>query len=198
MMPQQRRLQNKTDHEESRLDNNWHWPANGREDVALFAPKGSIGVELGVDTGQLSRRFIELDHFSKFHAVDKWDDHAHSEHQYEVVHKRLSIYPEVSVWRMTAQDWLAETPDESLGFIYIDCYAHTGQDNGSVLEAAWPKLSDGGVFAGDDYDKKYWPKTFRAVNDFARQHGYDVNVRDAFCATAKVRMDRHPTWWWRK
>jgi hypothetical protein len=197
-MPQQRRSQSRTKPEESRLDDKWKWPANGREEVALLAPMGSVGAELGVDTGQLSRRFIELDHFKHFHCVDKWDDHAHSENQYTVVNERLSVYPEVSVWRMTAQEWLKTIPDSSFGFIYIDCYAHTGQDGGSVLEAAWPKLQEGGIFSGDDYDRKYWPKTYGAVNVFARRHGYAVNVRDDFCAKAKVRMDRHPTWWWRK
>jgi len=197
-MPQQRRSQNKTDREESRVDNLWHWPANGREDVALLSEKRCVGAELGVDTGQLTRRFLELAHFSKFHAVDKWDDIAHSEHQYKIVKERLSVYATVEVHRMTAQEWLKGIPDESLGFIYIDCYAHTGQDGGSVLEAAWPKLSIGGIFSGDDYDRKYWPKTFSAVNQFSKRVGRSVNVRDEFCAKAGPRMDRHPTWWWRK
>lgn len=197
-MRQMRRSQSKLTGEKTRLDNKWKHEPNGREDVALLAPKGCIGVELGVDTGQLSRRFVELGHFSHFHAVDKWDDTAHSEDQYKVVLERLSHYSEVSVWRMTAQKWLETIQNGSLGFVYIDCYAHTGQDGGSVLEAAWPKLMDGGVFSGDDYDRKFWPKTFSAVNQFARKVGRDVSVRDDFCAKAKVRMDKHPTWWFRK
>lgn len=197
-MSQRRNKRKPTDSEKGRLDDKWQWPANGREEVALLSPKGSIGVELGVDTGQLSRRFIELGRFSHFHCVDKWDDHAHSEHQYAVVKERLSIYPEVSVWRCTAQKWLKTIPDESLGFIYIDCYAHTGQDGGSVLSAAWPKLQVGGIFSGDDYDRRMWPKTYSVVNKFAYEVGREINVRDEFCKSAKVRMDRHPTWWWRK
>ena len=54
-------------------------PSVGRENVALLSPKGCAAAEIGVDTGALSRRFLDLDHFSVFHSVDKWDDHAHSE-----------------------------------------------------------------------------------------------------------------------
>lgn len=190
--------QSKKAPEEERLDDKWKHESNGREEVALLAPKGSIGAELGVDTGQLTRRFANLGHFSTFNAVDKWDDHAHSIHQYEVVKRRLSDYEGVHVWRMTAQKWLEKIPDGTLGFIYIDCYAHTGQDDGSVLEAAWPKLVTGGVFSGDDYDKKFWPKTYSAVNKFANSVNRVVNVRDGHIAKAMVHMDRHPTWWFRK
>lgn len=171
---------------------------NGREQIVLKAPQASIGAELGVDTGQLSRRFLELDHLALLHSVDKWDDHAHSERQYKAVVERLKNYPRSKVWRCTAQDWLARMPDQSLGFIYVDCYAHTGQDDGSILEAAWPKLRDGGLFAGDDYDQKHWPKTFAAVNNFAGSVGKQVLVSADFCKSATISVDRHPTWYFTK
>lgn len=150
--------------------------ADGREALALLAPKGSTGAEFGVDTGQLSRRFLNLGHFSSFHSVDKWDDHAHSRFQYLAVCQLLLPYEDSRVWRMTAQEFAGLIPDASLGFIYIDCYAHTGQDDGQVLQVLWPKLKDGGIFAGDDYDKNQWPKTFKAVNEFAIDSGHTINV----------------------
>lgn len=196
--PQMRREQDRLKNEMRRIDIAWAIPANGREKVALLAPVGSTGAELGVDTGQLTRRFLELGHFSHFHAVDKWDDPSHTENQYLAVQSRLSKYSDITLWRCTAQKWLESQPDGSLGFVYIDCYAHTGQDDGSVLKAAWPKLQDGGIFAGDDYDLMSWPKTFSAVNRFAGAHGHQVNIRQDFCSTAKVRQDKHATWWFRK
>ena len=99
---------------------------------------------------------------------------------------------------MTAQKWLETCLDESLGFIYIDCYAHTGQDNGEILELAWPKLQNGGVFAGDDYDRKQWPKTYRAVNDFAAKFDREICVRRDFCGSTAAGMGQYPTWWFRK
>jgi hypothetical protein len=171
---------------------------NTRHEIALLAPEGSIGAEFGVDTGQLSERFIKLNHFDSFHCVDKWDDHAHSREQYLAVTKKLMTYPEARVWRMTAQEFAGLVPNDYFGFIYIDCYAHTGQDGGSVLEALWPKLKEGGLFAGDDYDRRHWPKTHAAVNQFAQRVNKQVEVKDDFCAHAKVRMDGHPTWYFYK
>jgi hypothetical protein len=171
---------------------------NTRHEIALLAPKGCIGGEFGVDTGQLSERFANLGHFSSFNCVDKWDDHAHSREQYLAVTKKLLKYPEVRVWRMTAQEFAQLVPDEFFGFIYIDCYAHTGQDSGSVLEALWPKLEYGGVFAGDDYDQRHWPKTFAAVNEFAQQVDRQVCVKKDFCEQANIKQDGHPTWYFKK
>ena len=172
--------------------------ASGRAEVCLLAPKGSVGLEAGVDTGQLSKRFLDLNHLGILHSVDKWDDHAHSREQYLGVARLLQGYPRSKVWRMTAQEFSTLLPDASLGFIYIDCYAHTGQDDGSVLTALWPKLKAGGIFSGDDYDKKQWPRTCKVVTEFANKHDYTINLRTGFIKSAKSGRDRHPTWWFRK
>ncbi len=59
-------------------------------------------------------------------------------------------------------------------FIYIDGYAHTGQDNGTILKDWWPKLKSGGMFAGHDYCKQF-PKTIEEVNKFATRHQLKLN-----------------------
>ena len=171
---------------------------NSRPEIALRSAPGCVGLEVGVDTGQLSERFIQLGHFSSFHCVDKWDDHAHSREQYLAVTKRLLPYPEARVWRMTGQEFAQLVPDEFFGFIYIDCYAHTGQDGGDVLEALWPKLAYGGVFSGDDYDKRHWPKTVAAVDKFAERVDKQICVTDDFCEHARIKQDGHPTWYFTK
>ncbi len=182
------------DHEKKRA--RVDYGGNTRHEIALLSPPNCIGLEAGTDTGQLSERFLQLRHFSSFHSVDKWDDHAHSEKQYWAVAEKLMKYPESRVWRMTAQRFASMIPDEMFGFIYIDCYAHTGQDNGAVLEALWPKLQKGGIFSGDDYDRKSWRLTYDAVRQFCIKHtGAEPNVRDDFCRDARLAMDRHPSWW---
>lgn len=171
---------------------------SNRQDIALLAEKGCIGAEFGVDTGQLSERFLKLDHFSSFHSIDKWDDQAHSERQYWAVTEKLINYPRSRVWRMSAQKFATLIPNEMFGFIYIDCYAHTGQNDGEVLECLWPKLSPGGVFAGDDYDARHFKKTVAAVDRFAAEHRRSININDDFIGDNDIRMDGHPTWWFRK
>lgn len=169
-----------------------------RHEIALLAEPGCIGAEIGVDTGQLSERFLGLKHFSSLHCVDKWDDHAHPREQYLAVARKLVKYPEARVWRMTAQEFAMTIPDNTLGFIYIDCYAHTGQDNGEVLQLFWPKLRKGGVFSGDDYDKQTFKLTYDAVNKFAASVGRAINIRDGHIQHATVRMDGHPSWYFYK
>ena len=142
-----------------------------RQHIALKAPAGSTGCELGVASGGLTVRFLDLGHFVEFHAVDKWDDAGHNIHEYDGVVDRLKDYEELTIWRQPAITWLEQIPDQSLGFVYIDCYAHTGQDEGSILQAAWPKLQVGGLFSGDDYDLFVGNKPFGWLTDSQSQLG---------------------------
>lgn len=159
-----------------------------------MAPEGSVGVELGVASGQLSRRFMDLGHFSAFHAVDRWSDRNHSEKEYQGA---LALLPDVEVHRADVIEWLKGTEDESFGFIYIDCYAHNGQEGGSILEAAWPKLQEGGLFAGDDYEDKYM-QTVRAVDEFAAIKDKEVLLYDKHLGQNDSPWDQSKSWYFRK
>lgn len=165
-----------------------------REDIALLSQPGCTGVELGVAAGGLTQRFLDLGHFSEFHAVDKWDDH-HSIHEYYSVIEKLSDYKELTIWRCPVSTWLKTIPDGSLGFVYIDCYAHTGQDDGAILREAWPKLADGGLFSGDDYDGNF-PLTIRAVDGFAKSVERTVELHSGFKRVNPY--DTCDSWWMRK
>ena len=172
---------------------------NDRQHIALLSRPGCTGVELGVARGDLTRRFLDLGHFSEFHAVDKWNDQ-HSVQEYERVVEKLKDYEELTVWRAEVKQWLKTIPDGSFGFVYIDCYAHTGQDEGLILEAAWPKLAVGGLFSGDDYDKSAWPRTFERVNSFAESVGRHVSVYDDHLSNDMDQsgFDGSPSWYFSK
>lgn len=169
-----------------------------RHEIALLADKGCIGLECGVDTGQFSERLWNTGQFSSFHAVDKWDDIAHPEAQYWAAAEKLMPYEEIRVWRMTAQAFASMSQKAKFGFIYMDCYAHTAQDGGGVLDATWPLLADGGIFAGDDYDEQQWPDNYRTVNEFAERIGADINVFDQHCNDERPKYDGYASWWLRK
>ena len=172
---------------------------SSRHEIALLAPDGCVALEAGVDTGQFSERLWKTGRFSSLDAVDKWDDHAHSNDQYLAVCQKLMPYQEIRLWRMTAQHFSTMNPTEKYGFIYMDCYAHTGQDSGGVLDALWPLLAEGGIFAGDDYDSKQWPHTFAAANIFAESVGRTVHVFDQHCNdNPRPVYDTYPSWWIRK
>jgi hypothetical protein len=110
------------------------------------------------------------------------------------VKEELKDYEELTIWHMDVKEWLRTIPDGSLGFVYIDCYAHTGQEDGVILEAAWPKLADGGLFSGDDYDE-CWP-TYEVVQRFAKSVGRDVSVWDDF--HHHNPYDNHDSWYFHK
>jgi hypothetical protein len=167
----------------------------------LLAPKGCVACECGVDTGQFSERLWNTGHFSSFNAVDKWDDIAHPEAQYWAAAEKLMPYEEIRIWRMSVQQFatLAKYAGMKFGFIYMDCYAHTGQDHGGVLEAMWPLLEDGGLFAGDDYDEKQWPDNYYCVNEFAKRFDKDVNVfRKHLGNDDRPVYDSYPSWYFSK
>lgn len=185
--------------ERLRVEREWARPHSaGREQIALLVPAGGIGAEIGVDTGQLTRRFLELEHFLMFYAVDPWCDWAHSRYQYEAVAEKLQMYDRCAIHRMTAQDFAEIIPDNYFDFIYIDCYAHTGQDDGGVLEAMWPKLKPGGLFSGDDYDPKRWPKTVAAVDKFAARHDRRIQLHSPVLDADAGKMDQADTWYFHK
>jgi len=168
-----------------------------RHEIALLAPKGCVGVECGVDTGQFSERLWNTGQFSAFHSVDKWDDIAHPETQYWAACEKLIPYEGIRVWHMTAQQFakIAGYANLKFGFIYMDCYAHTGQDSGGVLEAMWPLLEDGGVFAGDDYDEKQWPDNYRLANEFAERVGKAIYQFDEHLGDSdRPKYDTYPSW----
>ena len=173
-----------------------------REHIALMSPKGCVGVELGVALGTLADRFMRLNHFEAFHAVDKWDDD-HDPNEYRDTVELLKKYDKCTVHRMEAKAWLETIEDGSLGFIYIDCYATTGQEDGAILTAAWPKLSYDGLFAGDDYLLAKYPRTVAAVDKFAKKHGIEVSVYDRHLDPLYSQLpypayDRFPSWYLRK
>jgi hypothetical protein len=55
--------------------------------------------------------------------------------------------------------------DEFFDFIYVDGYAHNGEEGGKTFYDWYPKLRGGGVLAGHDYSSQ-WPEVISAVDAF--------------------------------
>jgi hypothetical protein len=96
---------------------------------------------------------------------------------------------------MYFSDAIAHFPDSFFDFIYIDAYAHEGQQGGKLLDDWWPKLKTGGIFSGHDYDPA-WPLTVAAVNAFAKKTGRRVTVFPG--VTTHNREDAYASWFIRK
>ncbi|MFO0676158.1 MAG: class I SAM-dependent methyltransferase [Polyangiaceae bacterium] len=62
--------------------------------------------------------------------------------------------------------------DRSVDRLFLDG-SHDGPSVRDDLAAWWPKISEGGIFAGHDYDEKH-PDLVREVDVFAERHGHVV------------------------
>lgn len=161
-----------------------------RHDIIKLVKQNGIGIELGVARGEFAERILKTNHLSHFYGVDKYDDH-HNEQEYKSTLKLLSKYANYTLHRTTFNKALELFPDEYFDFIYIDGYAHTGQDNGKTLYDWYSKCKVGGIFSGDDYCKTY-QKTIDNVNKFVKEKNLKLEIIN--CSENTV-WSRNPTWY---
>lgn len=161
-----------------------------RHEIVHLVKENGIGIELGVAQGEFAERILKINRLSQFHGVDKYDDH-HDEREYLKTLKRLMVYKNYTLHRMTFDDALKLFPDEHFDFIYIDGYAHTGQNNGKTLHDWYAKLKSGGIFSGDDYCPQY-QKTIDIVDKFVKEKNLELHLIKCFENTI---WSRNPTWY---
>ena len=150
----------------------------------------NIGIELGVARGIFSKRMVESGQFQRFYGVDAYGD-VHDTNQYCEALRHIGIEESrYCLLRMDFESALGIFEDSYFDFIYLDGYAHTGQEGGKTILDWVRKLKTGGVLAGDDYHDK-WPLVKWAVNDLARQTGADVHVTTEVEGSA---YSKYPTW----
>lgn len=144
------------------------------------------GVELGVAAGYFSASILCSPTVTRLWSIDRWTDH-HDLQEYKKATEFLARRGQGRCipLRMTFAEAAALFADESLQFIYIDGYAHTGQDGGKTLAEWWPKLKSGGVFSGHDYHPQF-PLTIAEVDAFAQKYQLQVNF---------TKETRYPSWW---
>jgi len=146
-----------------------------RHELTKLIPPGSVAVELGVAKGEFSYQLLyHGENIEVLYSIDRWNDH-HTEEEFLETKLLLSQYGERSkIIRMPFNQAVHLFENYFFDFIYIDGYAHTGQEAGKTLEQWWPKLKPGGIFSGHDYHKQFKP-TVKAVDAFAAQHKLGLN-----------------------
>lgn len=168
-----------------------------RSDIAKLVSPGAIGIELGVAEGLFSHALLKEGSFGHFYSVDMWaGDRGHDIDQYRRALKVLEEFRDRNTClKMRFDEAIEMFEDSFFDFIYIDGYAHTGQENGETLEMWWPKLKPGGLFAGDDYSEKY-PKVIAVADDFASRHSLKLSILKP--AAVENTWSRSPSWIARK
>jgi hypothetical protein len=133
-------------------------------------PEGQlVGVEIGVDRGKNLVTMLKYCDRISFAMVDKYE---HPE-----LHDNHEPYKHRTTWYlMDSVEASTRFPDRHFDYIYIDA-AHDYNNVMRDLRAWYPKIKDGGIFAGHDW---WYDGVRRAVTDFfsdkPRQNLLSLNV----------------------
>lgn len=157
---------------------------NRNELAALFQ---GTGCELGVAAGAYSKQILTNPKVAKLYAIDRWNDH-HGIKEHKLAAERLAVAGagRCVALRMTFAEARPLFEVNSLDFVYVDGYAHTGQEEGKTLEEWWPLIKPGGILAGHDYCPR-WQPTMDAVDDFVKKEGLKLEVT--------AGEEAFPSWW---
>lgn len=162
-----------------------------RHDILNFLQgHNNIGIELGVAEGIFSERMAKSGKFARIIGIDMYSD-SHDTKQYKRALSRLGVLSDYKILRMRFDEAIDLFDDESIDFIYIDGYAHGGEEGGETIFEWYGKVRVGGIIAGDDYHSD-WPLVCLAVDEFARQ------VNSELLVTGKLEYGnqycKYPTW----
>ena len=157
-----------------------------------------IGIELGVAKGVFSKYLVDNYIFDKYYCVDSWNSRIHQVEEYVEAYNRLkesklTDCKNIMMYRASFEEIISTFPDKYFDFIYIDGYAHTGQEGGKTIEDWYCKLKPGGIYAGHDYHTKYI-LTKENVDRHCQKHNLTLNltvkngVNEKWC-------DRLSSWW---
>jgi len=124
-----------------------------------------VGVEIGVDKGEFSKKFCEAG--LELYSIDPWrydDDYIDSATQkrldflYEHTQRVLSPFPNSTIIRKSSMEAVKDFQDESLDFVYIDGNHQFKYVTEDIFE--WSKkLKIGGIISGHDYIYTTNPRT---------------------------------------
>ena len=168
-----------------------------RDDVALLIPPGGIAVELGVAEGIFSERVLQRSAVGYLYSIDMYaGDRGHGVEQFGRAFARLQPHRARNcLIRARFDEALTFFPDASLDFVYVDGYAHTGEEDGQTIRDWYPKVKPGGILAGDDYSD-YWPLVPVQVDAFVAENNLQLHIIN--CKELGSIWSEEPTWFVRK
>jgi hypothetical protein len=146
------------------------------------------GAEVGVDRGRFSEWMFESIPGLHLYCVDLWWWRFRGESRYNSTVRRLEGR-NATILRMRSMEALAQVPDESLDFVYIDA-DHTFDYVMSDIIWWARKVRMGGIVAGHDYYRFRRAGVVPAVDAYTAAHGIGRWYLTDY------RKDRTPSWFW--
>lgn len=164
------------------------------------------GAEVGVFAGHYSDILLNNIPGLELFCVDFWGgytgyrDKGFDHHMIAAYNKaKATLEGRATMIKAFSVEGAKQFDDESLDFVYIDAnheYKFVKED----IEAWTPKVRKGGIVSGHDY---YVSKTgndgvIRAVNEYAKEHGYNLELTEWDKETILDHDDRQPSWFFTK
>ena len=172
-----------------------------------FAKLGfRIGAEIGVSQGYFSEAMFKAIPGLKLYCVDIWMPYqgnrwvpfnSRAEQYFETTKKRLLAYKAVIIRKMS-MDALADIPDTSLDFVFIDsnhAFDYVMQD----LIGWTKKVRVGGIVSGDDYFHFKGAGVVEAVDAYTKAHGITFELTNPLPDKIQDRgTQEQPVYYWTK
>jgi SAM-dependent methyltransferase len=98
--------------------------------------------------------------------------------QYRQALQTVGLDRNYHLLRMTFAEAHLLFPDEFFDFVYVDGYAHSGEEGGRTILDWYAKVKPGGILAGDDYDPVRWPLVVWGVHNLVAQIGVPLRVTE--------------------
>jgi len=181
---------------------------NTREDflrtLKTFLPDNSFGVEIGTYRGEFAKMILDIIKPNFLTLIDPFEKNEEvyeemnlttaysSVEDYEQVKRILATEIQdgtVAIIRDYSYNEVKCCPDGIVDFVYLDG-SHKYLDVKKDLNDWLPKLADSGIMAGHDYADIKEFGVISAVNEFIREHNYEMivlNVNGGDWALRKIK-----------
>lgn len=141
-------------------------------ELRCLTSKNSTMIEIGSHMGESTMLFASSNIFNKIYTIDphigdeifnktygySWDD---IKKQFELNTRYFNNISLISDYSFNVAD---RFDDNSIDFIYLDG-AHDYESVKRDLQLYLPKLKDGGIIGGHDYNPNHWPDVCKAVTE---------------------------------
>jgi hypothetical protein len=161
-----------------------------RHDFVSLAGPGTIGAELGTGATTFCIPILQRDEIDFLYTIDEYNDRSSA--FTHAVNTISTFDSKVKLIRETFEIAAQQFDDKFFDWIYVDGFAHDGQNDGKTFTQWWPKLKPGGVFGGNGYDMLHWPLLIRKLHSFALAVGRDIYVID--CEPDDPQWGASPSW----
>ena len=148
-----------------------------------------VGSWRGKSASYMAVEIINSNKKIKFDCIDTREGSLEHEHLdiiknkdlYEIFLKNIENFKNIiNPIRLPSIEAAKLYNNNSLDFVFIDA-SHDYKNVVSDILAWYPKVKNGGIFAGHDYGGNAWPGVESAVNEFIEKNKYELIIQESDC-----------------